>query len=52
MIYFEAIRRFGIFPCSSAVEQSTVNRLAVGSNPTGGAHFQNDYQNTKKRLVK
>lgn len=26
------------FPCSSAVEQSTVNRLAVGSNPTGGAN--------------
>ena len=26
-----------IFPCSSAVEQSTVNRLVVGSIPTGGA---------------
>ena len=25
------------FPCSSAVEQSTVNRWVVGSNPTGGA---------------
>lgn len=25
------------FPCSSAVEQSTVNRLAAGSNPAGGA---------------
>jgi hypothetical protein len=26
-----------VFPCSSAVEQSPVKRLVVGSNPTGGA---------------
>ena len=26
------------FPCSSAVEQSPVKRLVVGSNPTRGAH--------------
>ena len=27
-----------IFRRSSVVEQSAVNRLVVGSNPTGGAH--------------
>ena len=27
------------FPCSSAVEQSTVNRLVAGSIPAGGANF-------------
>ena len=28
------------FPCSSVVEQSTVNRWVVGSNPTGGAFIE------------
>lgn len=27
-------------PCSSVVEQVTVNHLVVGSNPTGAAIFQ------------
>ncbi len=33
------LERHTMFPGSSVVEQATVNRLAVGSNPTQGAIF-------------
>ena len=31
---------FNTFPCSSAVEQTTVNRLVAGSIPAGGAKIK------------
>ena len=31
------LKKLGLFPGSSAVEQATVNRLAGGSNPSRGA---------------
>ena len=33
------LKKLGLFPGSSAVEQATVNRLAGGSNPSRGANF-------------
>ena len=43
-----------IFPGSSAVEQTTVNRLAGGSNPSRGANFALlfiDYLNVFKKYL-
>lgn len=40
-IIWKFIKYEQIFPCSSAVEQSPVKRLVVGSIPTGGAQAQN-----------
>src|SRR3546814_15183409 len=37
--YTTLFRSAGPLPDSSAVEHSTVNRMAVGSNPTRGANF-------------
>ena len=40
--------QISIFPGSSVVERSAVNRLVVGSNPTLGANL---YLRTRKRQI-
>ena len=44
--------RAGLLPDSSAVEHSTVNRMAVGSNPTQGATFSKIYATATPRLLR
>lgn len=38
------MKKARIFRCSSAVEQSTVNRLVAGSNPAAGANKKNPHK--------
>src|SRR2546430_10991296 len=44
-------RLFRLFPDSSAVEHSTVNRMVAGSNPAPGAKLINVFNNLEDKIA-